>query len=146
MKIVPVRVAIGLEGDKHDLDTACLLFSTCTNLQIQRVHIPPNEKVVLFADELNAMTDEDEIYATGQRLLAYVNGILLLHDSGRAPLETQGIVHHRPQTAIGASLYIWASTGRFRISASSDNREPGNHRIKLCFSRGSLNMKQPLRY
>jgi hypothetical protein len=125
LKALNGRIAVAIEGDPVDLDDACFFFSENIGVQVRRLHIPPNYKVVLLADDLNGLTDEGQIYGSAKRLINLVNGVLFLHDVNRKPVSLQGIVHR--QAANGNwGVTVWATGLAFgRSRVRSDNRAPG---------------------
>lgn len=126
MKPLDGRIAIALEGESIDLDDACMFFSEDIGIQVRRIHIPPNDKVVLLADDLNDLTDEQQICSTATRYIDLINGILFLENTSRVPIQAQGIVHRQSANGNwGVTIWVPSVTIRVRSQLRLNNRNPG---------------------
>jgi hypothetical protein len=94
--IVEGRIAVPLDGDQIDLNDVCAFFSKgLAGVKIERITIPPNERVVLLSEELNDLEDEGQRYRAAGRILEQINGILFLNDPNRKPLPLAGAMHRQ---------------------------------------------------
>jgi hypothetical protein len=139
-KTLEGRIAVALDGEQIDFDDACMFFSEDIGIQIKRLHIPPNDKVVLLADDLNGLTDDGQIYSSAKRLVDLVNGVLFLQDPNRVPLSVQGIIHRQAANGKwGVTIYATGfASGRSR--ARFNNGVPGEPTAQaLLLQRASKN-------